>query len=88
MRRLSPEPTARQLECLALIARHMTEEGFPPTIRWLCDELRVSSPTAVVYQLTALERKGCIERTPLVARGLSITPLGRRALRTGKGVAP
>lgn len=78
--------TPGQLECLAAIARHSAEFGYPPTVRWLCGALHVSSSNAVAQKIAALVVKGCVTRVPHSARSITITPMGRRLLRVARDV--
>jgi repressor LexA len=54
--------TKRQGEVLEVIARHLDEVGYPPTIRELGDALGISSTNGVNDHLKALERKGYLTR--------------------------
>jgi len=63
--------TRRQEEILTLIE----SRSIPPTIRDLCRDLGVSSPSGVHQQLKAMERKGAIERDPFAARAIRSTRL-------------
>ncbi len=54
--------TKRQQEVLEVIAGHLDEVGYPPTIRELGDALGISSTNGVNDHLKALERKGFLTR--------------------------
>ena len=56
------ELTKRQAEVLEVIARHIEEMGYPPTIRELGDALGIRSTNGVNDHLKALERKGYLSR--------------------------
>lgn len=56
------ELTNRQAQVLEVIAGHIEEAGYPPTIRELGDELGISSTNGVNDHLKALERKGYLKR--------------------------
>lgn len=56
------ELTNRQATVLEVIARHIEEVGYPPTIRELGDALGISSTNGVNDHLKALERKGYLSR--------------------------
>ncbi len=54
--------TDRQATVLKVIARHIQDVGYPPTIRELGDKLGISSTNGVNDHLKALERKGYLKR--------------------------
>jgi len=64
--------TARQAEILEAIRSHMGEHGRPPSHPELARILGLASTNAVFKHLNALERKGAIERSPGLARGIRI----------------
>lgn len=61
--------TEKQERVLRLIARWVKDEGYPPTLQEMADELGVASKNAVVKMLQALEKKGYIRKSSL-ARGI------------------
>ncbi|MEZ5661728.1 MAG: transcriptional repressor LexA [Burkholderiaceae bacterium] len=71
--------TARQQEILALIKRHISETGFPPTRAEIARELGFRSPNAAEEHLKALARKGVIELTSGASRGIRLKMLGDEA---------
>lgn len=54
--------TARQREALEYIRRCVRKRGYGPTVREIGDQMGIHSPNGVVGHLTALERKGFIQR--------------------------
>ncbi len=58
----SDKLTNRQATVLEVIAKHIEELGYPPTIRELGDALGISSTNGVNDHLKALERKGYLSR--------------------------
>ncbi len=56
------ELTDRQATVLEVIARHIDDMGYPPTIRELGDNLGIRSTNGVNDHLKALERKGYLSR--------------------------
>jgi repressor LexA len=64
------ELTPKQALVLSLITRRVNE-GAPPTLQELADELGVTSKTAVTKHLDALVKKGYISRSSL-ARGIRL----------------
>jgi len=66
------ELTPRQAEILRLISDYMENSGFPPTRTEICRALGFRSPNAAEEHLQALARKGAIELTPGVSRGIRL----------------
>ena len=64
--------TPRQAEILRLISEHTESHGFPPTRNEICRALGFRSPNAAEEHLQALARKGVIELTPGVSRGIRL----------------
>lgn len=69
--------TDRQAAVLEFIADHISDTGFPPTIREIGDHLGISSTNGVNDHLKALERKGYLTRED--AKSRAIRPLFDRA---------
>lgn len=68
--------TAKQERVLRLIARWVKEEGYPPTLQEMADELGVASKNAVVKMVKVLAKKGYIRKSSL-ARGIQfVEPMG------------
>lgn len=70
--------TARQQEVLDFISVHITQWGYPPTIREIGDGLQIRSTNGVNDHLKALERKGWITRDSDKSR--SYRPVADEAL--------
>jgi SOS-response transcriptional repressor LexA len=81
--RTASPPTDRQLQALAFIASHTTENGRPPTLREIGTHMGIASTNGVNDHLKALAFKGPIERVDLLSRGLRITATGRAWLGIG-----
>jgi repressor LexA len=64
--------TPRQAEILKLIAEHVENSGFPPTRSEISRAMGFRSPNAAEEHLAALARKGAIELTPGVSRGIRL----------------
>lgn len=64
--------TARQQQILDLISRAIEQTGFPPTRAEIAGELGFRSVNAAEEHLQALARKGVIEITPGIARGIRL----------------
>lgn len=54
------------------IVRHIDEKGFPPTTRELKSICKLSSTSVADYHLKNLTNLGFIQRTPGVARGITV----------------
>lgn len=67
----------RAREILGYIQRFMREKGFPPTIREIGREFRISSTNGVRYYLTLLEKNGYIKRRGKISRGIESVRLLR-----------
>ncbi len=70
---MSTKITKRQQAVLDNIEKHIREKGFGPTVREVCQDLGLSSPSTVHVHLKALEEKGFIKRDPLKSRSISLT---------------
>lgn len=62
--------TRRQQEILDFITRRIQEQGYPPTIREIGEEMGIRSTNGVNDHLKALERKGHLRREGLKSRAL------------------
>lgn len=69
--------TARQQQILDLISRAIEQTGFPPTRAEIAGELGFRSVNAAEEHLQALARKGVIEITPGIARGIRLPNVER-----------
>ncbi len=70
MERPEKKLTARQAAVLDFITDHISDEGFPPTIREIGDHLGISSTNGVNDHLKALERKGYLLREDAKSRAI------------------
>jgi repressor LexA len=65
--------TDKQKDVLTFITNKVHGDGFPPTLQEIADQLRVKSNNAVLNHLTALEKKGYIEkRKDGTSRGIRV----------------
>jgi repressor LexA len=74
---MSKELTKRQRDILGFIAEMIGKKGFPPTIREIGKEFKISSTNGVRAILSALTQKGYIRRKPLVSRGIELQAQSR-----------
>jgi repressor LexA len=68
--------TFRQQQVLDYIRDHISDIGYPPTLREIAGQFDLSGPRASVKHLDALERKGHIRRSPGSSRGIEILSQG------------
>lgn len=54
--------TEKQQAILTYIAECVREQGFPPSVREICDAVGLKSPSTVHSHLNTLEEAGCIVR--------------------------
>jgi repressor LexA len=64
--------TPRQEQVLEFIRESVRLNGYPPTVREICAELSLSSPSTVHAHLANLERLGMIKRDPTKPRALDV----------------
>ena len=69
---MSEKLTKRQQAVMDCIERSVSEKGYGPTVREICAELGLSSPSTVHVHLKTLEQKGYIVRDPLKSRSISL----------------
>lgn len=60
----------RQQAVLDCIRDYIKENSYGPTVREICDNLNLSSPSTVHVHLKTLEQKGFIKRDPLKSRSI------------------
>ena len=64
--------TKKQQAVMDSIKRCIEEKGYGPTVREICADLGLSSPSTVHVHLKTLEQKGYIVRDPLKSRSISL----------------
>ena len=70
----------KQLEVLAFIHQHVQDQGYPPTIREICDAVGLSSTSTVHGHINRLIRRDFLQKDPAKPRALEITPEGLAAI--------
>ena len=60
----------KQREVYNFIRKYVRSRGYPPTIREIQKELKLSSTSVVDYQLRSLEKKKLIKRLRRISRGI------------------
>ena len=71
--------TSRQKEILDFISQRIREQGYPPTIREIGEQMGIRSTNGVNDHLKALERKGYLKREGLKSRALRPVHMPGRA---------
>lgn len=71
--------TKRQQQVLDYIRDATRRNGYPPTVREICAELDLSSPSTVHAHLANLERLGLVRRDPSKPRALELADEHRPA---------
>ena len=64
--------TAKQQMVLDFLKTEIRRNGYPPTVREICDAVGLSSTSTVHSHLETLERKGHIRRSPAKNRSTEI----------------
>lgn len=67
---------------LQAIADYFAANGYAPTIRELCELMGISSTSLMNYHLNKLVDRGLLTRQKSIARAMTITDAGKRALNT------
>jgi repressor LexA len=82
--------TSRQRQILEFISKRIEEQGYPPTIREIGEEMGIRSTNGVNDHLKALERKGFLKREGLKSRALRPVgaPSSPPTKRRGSDVVP
>lgn len=70
---MSEKLTKKQRAVLECIEKCIKEKGYGPTVREICSDLGLSSPSTVHVHLKALEEKGYIVKDPLKSRSIMLT---------------
>lgn len=69
--------TTIQRNTLDFIAKFINDHGFPPSIRDIQLGFGVGSTNCISDRIVALEKRGLVERRPMLSRGLVLTELGK-----------
>ncbi len=64
--------TARQRAVLDVIRDSVARNGYPPSIREICEATGLASTSSVAHQLKVLERKGYLRRDPRLPRAVDV----------------
>lgn len=74
----SKKLTEKQQQILDFISSFFKQMGYPPSIGDIREKFGIKSPKGVVDHLSALQKKGYINRKPNISRG--ITVVGQQSL--------
>jgi repressor LexA len=86
---MTDQLTEKQRNALEFVQKEIKERGRPPTLREIGSQIGVSSTNGVRYVLDALERKGYLERSPMLSRGIELTErTSQKADRTTTRTVP
>ena len=77
--------TERQQAILDFINEYVQENGFPPSVREIGSNFGVY-PATVQDHISALQRKGYLQKKPFQSRTLSVSSSSRRALADGTAI--
>jgi repressor LexA len=70
---LSMKPlSAKQARVLDFIKAHLSQAGYPPTVREIAVKLGLAGPNSAKKFLDILERKGCIKRRAGCSRAIEL----------------
>jgi len=62
----------RQHAILKFNQRYQAKNGYPPSVREICQALHIPSKSTVTYHLDALQASGLIHRDPGISRSLRL----------------
>src|SRR5436309_1044525 len=77
--------TERQQAILDFINEYVQENGFPPSVREIGSNFGVY-PATVQDHISALQRKGYLQKKPFQSRTLSVSSSFRRAVADGTAI--
>jgi len=64
--------TRRQAAVLAAIVKYTDMNGYPPSLREICERVGTASTNGVSQMLERLEKHGYIERDPMRSRAIRV----------------
>jgi repressor LexA len=70
---MAEQLTDKQQKALQFIQAEIRAKGRPPTLREIGGKIGITSTNGVRYVLDALQRKGYLERSPMLSRGIELT---------------
>jgi repressor LexA len=73
--------TAKQQEILDYIKKVTLQRGYPPSVREICDAVKLRSTSSVHAHLETLEKNGYIRRDPAKPRAIEIMDYSYQMVR-------
>lgn len=73
--------TSKQKQTLDYIEQSINDRGYPPTVREIGKELKLTSTSTVVGHLMKLETKGFIKRNPSSPRAIELIQKKERSIK-------
>lgn len=73
---MTSKASARQKQILDCIYEGVSNKGYPPTVREICEAVSLSSTSTVHGHLEKLEKNGYIVRDPSKPRAIEVTSKG------------
>ena len=77
---MTNELTPAQAKVLRFIRDFVAENNIPPTVREICEHFHFKSPHAGTTHLRRLQRKGYLEITPGISRGIRLKVPDQRGI--------
>ena len=74
--------STKQREILEYIKDEILKKGYPPTVREICETVRLKSTSSVKSHLETLEKNGYIRRDPTKPRAIEICDESFQMVRT------
>ncbi|MCI8541758.1 transcriptional repressor LexA [Acetatifactor aquisgranensis] len=74
--------SAKQQEILDYIKEEILKKGYPPTVREICETVKLKSTSSVHSHLETLEKNGYIRRDPTKPRAIEICDDSFQMIRT------
>ncbi|MCM1185962.1 MAG: transcriptional repressor LexA [Lachnoclostridium sp.] len=74
--------SAKQQEILDYIKEEILKKGYPPTVREICETVKLKSTSSVHSHLETLEKNGYIRRDPTKPRAIEICDDSFQMVRT------
>jgi len=80
--------TSKQQEILDYIKSQILKKGFPPSVREICEAVKLKSTSSVHAHLATLEERGYIRRDPTKSRTIEILDDSFSMVRTEMASIP
>ncbi|MBO7363749.1 MAG: transcriptional repressor LexA [Lachnospiraceae bacterium] len=80
--------TDKQLEILKYLESELLRKGYPPSVREICQAVRLNSTSSVHAHLNSLEKNGYIRRDPSKGRAIEILDESFQMARTESVAIP